>query len=190
MSESFKGHEKSGESHIPHHEAKEHHERLKQHHEKAAERAKDANKEVDQLAKKVEQHAVAKEDYIKAEKPVRAEEHMRTKQDKDHSFETTMHHVRQNMSKPERAFSSFIHKPAVEKTSEVLGKTIARPSGIAGATIAAFIGLLSVYSIAKFAGFELSGSEMPLLLAIGFVAGLVIEWAFKSLRVIISPKKS
>ena len=101
-----------------------------------------------------------------------------------------MHHARQNMSKPERTFSKLIHAPLVEKTSEALGKTVVRPSGIVGATIAAFLGLLSIYSIAKFAGFELSGSEMPLLLATGFIIGLFVEWAFKSARSILFSKRA
>ncbi len=55
---------------------------------------------------------------------------------------TIMHHARSQMSKPEQSFSRFIHTPVVEKTSEVLGKTVARPSGIAGAAIAACDGSL------------------------------------------------
>ena len=190
MSEQHKSssHERTGE--ISNAEIHEHNERMKAHHESAAERARDKAQEREAAHYEAKELAKPKEDYkTETEKPKHTEL-PHTKAEKDHGFDTIMHHVRQNMSKPERAFSGFIHKPVIEKTSEVLGKTVARPSGIAGATIAAFIGLLSIYSIAKFAGFSLSGSEMPLLLAAGFAIGLFAEWAFKSVRVIAAPKKS
>lgn len=104
------------------------------------------------------------------------------------SFNTTMSHVRRHMKPAERSFSKVIHQPTVEKVSEVAGKTIARPSGVAGATIGAFIGLTLVYVVARRIGFELSGSEMPLLLVGGFVAGLFFEWVFKALRSVFTPK--
>lgn len=179
-------HEGSKERHIPVHEVREHQERLKVHHEKAAEQAGRSNKhERETIRHEVHEQAISGAEYHKPQSEQRQPIVPHTKADKEHSFNTIMHHVRQNMSKPERSFSKFIHKPIVEKTSEVAGKTIARPSGIAGAAIAAFIGLFSVYSIARFAGFELSGSEMPLLLAGGFVLGLLSEWMFKSLRSIL-----
>lgn len=182
MSEQRKVREKSGEHHIPVHEAKQHQERLKVHHEQATEKAGRQSHEKAQVRHEVHEQAISGSEYHKPQSEQRQPVVPHSKTDKLHSFNTTMHHVRSQMSKPERTFSKFIHAPAVEKTSEVLGKTVARPSGIAGATIAAFIGLLSVYSIAKFAGFQLSGSEMPLLLGIGFIIGLLSEWVFKSLR--------
>ncbi len=186
MSEHLKTHERAGEHHSQH---TEHHERIKKHHEKAAEKARDLSHEKESIRSEVHEQAVSAEDYT----PQTEQQRVivpHTKADKEHSFNTIMHHVRSNMSKPEQTFSKFIHRPMVEKTSEALGKTIARPSGVAGATVAAFIGLLSIYSIAKFAGFELSGSEMPLLLLAGFGFGLFTEWVFKSVRVLLLPKKS
>lgn len=106
--------------------------------------------------------------------------HHITKQDKAHGFNTLMHHTRQRLNKPEQAFSAIIHHPFIERTSELAGKTIARPSGLLGAALAAGIGILFVYVVAKRTGFTLSGSEAPLLLGAGFVAGLLVEWAVKA----------
>ncbi len=179
--------ERSGERHIPVHEIKEHQERIKVHHENAAEKAGKQNQhEQLKVRHEVHEHAVPASEYSKPLSEKRQPLPAHTKADKEHGFNTIMHHARSQMSKPEQTFSKFIHTPAVEKTSEVLGKTVARPSGVAGAAIAACIGLLSVYSIAKFAGFQLSGSEMPLLLVVGFAAGLFIEWATKSVRAIFA----
>lgn len=188
MSEHVPQHSKrSGERHIPVHEVHSHNERIKTHHEKAAEKAGTQNKHEDlKVRHEVHEQAVPASEYSKPLSEKRQPLPSYTKADKDHSFNTIMHHARSQMSKPERTFSKFIHTPVVEKTSEVLGKTVARPSGIAGAGVAACIGLLSVYSVAKFAGFQLSGSEMPLLLGIGFATGLFVEWASKSLRAIFA----
>lgn len=185
MSEHIKNsHEQHGERHISKAETKQHHERLNENREKAAEQAKNNKHETETIRHEVQDTAISGAEYHKPQSEQRQVTTPQTKADKLHAFDTIMHHVHQSMSKPERAFSSFIHKPVVEKTSETLGKTVARPSGIAGATIAAFIGLFSIYSVAKFAGFELSGSEMPLLLAVGFAAGLLTEWIVKSTKAI------
>lgn len=143
-------------------------------------RKQEAERQIAELAKTKKEHE---------QKPTsenRQPATIRSKADKEYGFRATMHSVRKEMSAPERQFSKFIHRPVVEKVSEVAGKTVARPSGIAGAAVAAFIGLLTVYGIAKFAGFTLSGSEMPLLLAGGFIMGLITEWLVKSLRSIVS----
>lgn len=179
--------EKTGEHHITVHQAKSHTERLKAHHEKAAEQAGKQNQhEQLKVRHEVHEQAVPASEYSKPLSEKRQPLPTYTKADKEHGFNTIMHHARSQMSKPEQSFSKFIHTPVVEKTSEVLGKTVARPSGIAGAAIAACIGLLSVYSVAKFAGFQLSGSEMPILLVIGFATGLFIEWVTKSVRAILA----
>lgn len=165
-----------------------HQERLQKHHEKLAESQNNNRYEQELIRHEVHEQAILAEEYQKPQAERTQPEPRTTKADKERSFNTTMEHTRRHLSRSERRFSKFIHKPAVEKTSEILGKTIARPSGIAGSTIAAFLGLLSVYGIAKFAGFALSGSEMPLLLAIGFILGLIVEWVYKAIIAIFRPK--
>lgn len=176
---------------------KEHHKDTKEHlHKVEAGRAEKAGEhsdiekrhETEHARHEVHEQAISGAEYEQPASEQVQHQPVYDKAAKEHSFNTTMHHVRQNLSKPEKQLSKFIHQPAVEKTSEVLGKTVARPSGIAGATIAAFIGLLSIYSVAKFAGFQLSGSEMPLLLIIGFVIGLFVEWAYKAMRSLVSSR--
>lgn len=153
--------------------------------EKAAEHSKGRKHETEHVRHEVKEHAISGAEYHKPQSEQRQPNPVHTKKDKDHAFDTVMHHVRSEMSAPERTFSRFIHKPAVEKTSEFVGKTVARPSGITGAAVAAALGLFSVYSIARFAGFQLSGSEMPLLLAGGFIIGLITEWFYKSVRSVL-----
>lgn len=158
--------------------------------EKAGEHsASEKHHEADKARYEVQEQAISGAEYEQPTSEQPQHQPVYDKAAKEHSFNTTMHHVRRNLTKPERQLSKFIHQPVVEKTSEVLGKTVARPSGIMGATLAAFIGLLSVYSVAKFAGFQLSGSEMPLLLLLGFVLGLFLEWVYKSSKSIFSKSR-
>jgi len=157
--------------------------------EKAAEHATSGKHEaVDAARHEVHEQAVSGAEYEQPKTEHSQPTPHYTRKDKEHSFNTTMHHVRRQLSRSERQFSKFIHQPVVEKTSEVLGKTVARPSGVIGGTVAAFVGLLSVYSIARFAGFQLSGSEMPLLLGVGFIVGLLTEWVYKAGKSIVGKR--
>lgn len=174
----------SKERHV---EAKEHLKKVEASRaEKAGEHShSEKGNETEHARHEVHEQAISGAEYEQPSSEQPQQQPIYDKAAKEHSFNTTMHHVRRSLSKPERQLSKFIHQPAIEKTSEVLGKTVARPSGIMGATVAAFIGLLSIYSVAKFAGFQLSGSEMPFLLLGGFALGLFLEWIYKSTRSIL-----
>lgn len=176
---------RAGGEHLAQHEIAQHHERIERHHEKSAHHAEAQKDSQETLRSAVESQAISGAEYHTPQAEQRQHITPVTRADKERVFNTVMHQVQNDMSKSERKFSQFIHHPTVEKTSELVGKTVARPSGLIGATTAAAIGLLSVYGIAKFAGFGLSGSEVPLLLGAGFFAGLFIEWCWKSLRSII-----
>lgn len=171
--------------HAHHPEAQAHHERVDKRREQAASHAEKTTTSHEELRNKVETQAVSGAEYHKPLSEKRQQANPTSKVDKERGFDTIMHQAQNEMSKPERAFSQFIHRPGVEKTSEVIGKTVARPSGVIGAALAAGIGLLFVYGIAKSVGFGLSGSEVPILLCIGFATGLFVEWCVKSLRAIL-----
>lgn len=163
------------------------HELEKNRHENAAEALKGKHENAAEASRKqIEKEAISGKEYApqQSEKKSQAQPITR-QQEKNISFQTTMNHVRKDLSRQERVFSKIIHQPLVEKASDMASKTIARPSGIIGGTIAAFIGLLSVYGIARFAGFSLSGSEFPVLIIMGFAAGLFFEWLVKSIRSIL-----
>ena len=191
MSEQSRLHQFGKELHEDSHEIEQHHERLKELHESSAEKAGRNTHHEKEIARHEEhEHATSQTEHAPQQAEQAPPPVPTTKADKTHSFNTIMHHARQNMSKPERTFSKLIHAPLVEKTSEALGKTVVRPSGIVRAPIDAFLCLLSIYSIAKFSVFELSGSEIPLLLSTGFILGLFVEWAFKSARSILFSKRA
>ncbi len=162
------------------HELKKHQEKLDEIRNEKAERLQGSHEKArEEASLSVQQEALPSSEYARPSAEQQAPPVIHTKADRNQSFDTTMSHVRQNLSKPEQTFSKLIHSPVVEKTSEIAGKTVARPSGMVGAAIAGAFGVLSVYGIARFAGFGLTGSEMPLFLLLGFLAGLVVEGVYK-----------
>jgi len=107
------------------------------------------------------------------------------KKQSDESFKKTMNETRQTMSPSDRAFSKIIHNKAIEKTSEVLGNSIARPDAILSGAFAAFILTLTIYIIAKNIGYQLSGFETIAAFIIGWIIGIIYDY----LRIIITGKK-
>ena len=75
-----------------------------------------------------------------------------------------------------RTFSKVIHNPVVEKTSEVVGSTVARPNAILSGSVGAFILVLGVFLIARHYGYQLSGAETIVAFAIGWVVGIVYDF--------------
>lgn len=99
-----------------------------------------------------------------------------TKKDIDNSYRKTLTNVQDQLSAPSRAFSKVIHNPVVEKTSDAIGNTIARPNLIIAGALGA-IASVFVYFIAKRYGYLLSGSEVIVLFVAGWSIGAVIEYA-------------
>lgn len=116
-----------------------------------------------------------------------APEHERiiTKKDKEQSFTTTIREVQSQMSPGNRALSKVIHQPTVEKISDVVGNTVARPNAILTGALVAFLFTASFYLIARFNGYPLSGSETIASFILGWLVGLVIDY----IRLLFTGKK-
>lgn len=91
------------------------------------------------------------------------------------SYNHTMQTVRSEMSAPARAFSKVIHNPVVERTSEVIGSTVARPNAILSGSLFAGLAVLGLYLTARHFGFELRGSETIIAFTLGWAAGIVFD---------------
>lgn len=98
------------------------------------------------------------------------------------AYRRTLKKIRGRLNPAERTLSRVVHHPIVEPISEFSAKTVARPSGVLGGGIAALIGSGVVLYMAKRYGFHYNFSVFLLLLAAGFVAGILIEIATKLLR--------
>lgn len=102
------------------------------------------------------------------------------------SFKQTMKQVQEELPANKRTFSKIIHNKTVEKTSDIVGNTVARPNAMLAGAISAFILTLAVYTIAKTLGYKLSGFETIASFIIGWVIGILYDY----LRVLITGKKS
>ena len=87
-----------------------------------------------------------------------------------------MREVQSQMSAPSRAFSKVIHNKVIEKTSEVVGNSIARPNAILSGAVCSFILVLAVYLIAHTYGYQLSGTETIATFAFGWAIGLIYDY--------------
>ena len=94
---------------------------------------------------------------------------------KDQALFRTLKNLRQHLSPPERGLSKIVHQPVVDAVSEVGGKTVARPSGILGGGICAFLGSLGYLYLAKHIGFHYNYLLFLLLFVGGFAVGIVLE---------------
>lgn len=99
-----------------------------------------------------------------------------TKRQKEDTYRKTLQAIQQDMNSVERTFSKIIHNPVVEKTSEVVGNTVARPAPLLAGAIAALILTAIVYIIAHYFGYLLSGFEWIATFFIGWAIGLIIDW--------------
>lgn len=108
-----------------------------------------------------------------------------TKRERKASYDATMQDVRSHMSGASRAFSTVIHNPTVEKVSDVVGGTIARPNAILSGAVFAFLFTLAIYLVARFNGYALSGTESIASFTLGWLVGLTFDY----LKLVITGKK-
>lgn len=108
-----------------------------------------------------------------------------SKKAKTTSYKKHMKQMQAELPASERAFSKFIHAPFIEKTSEIVGSTIARPNAILSGAIVAFFLVLAVYLIAKNLGYVLSGFETIGAFVLGWVIGVLYDY----FKVLVTGKK-
>jgi hypothetical protein len=108
-----------------------------------------------------------------------------SKKQKEASFKRQMKEIQADQPPVSRAFSKVIHNKAVEKTSDIVGATVARPNAILAGAVTAFVLTLAVYTIAKIYGYPLSGFETIAAFIIGWIGGIVFDY----LRVVVTGKK-
>jgi hypothetical protein len=109
-----------------------------------------------------------------------------SKRELDATYKRTMQQVQSELSSPSRAFSKVIHTKAIERASEALEATVARPNAMLAGAIGAFVLTLAVYLISKYFGYRLSGFETIGGFALGWIAGLLFDY----FKVMITGKRS
>ncbi|HEY0965122.1 MAG TPA: hypothetical protein VGE13_01445 [Candidatus Saccharimonadales bacterium] len=109
----------------------------------------------------------------------------RRKLNTDMSFKKTMTETQSHMSGPSRAFSKFIHVKAVEKASEAVGSTIARPNALLLGSVFAFLFTVVIYVWTKNAGYPLSGFETIAAFIVGYLVGIIVDFV----RIMVTGKQ-
>ena len=153
-------------------------ETLSENREASEQRAEQAAAEAKELAQSKEKHAPQ-------EKQKEIAHHEAPKALRHNSYKQTMKTVQSQMSPASQSFSKIIHNPTIEKASEAIGATVARPNALLAGSICAFLAVASLYATAKFVGFSLSGFE-----TIGaFILGWIIGLGYDLIRLTISGKR-
>lgn len=155
--------------------------------EKNAETAQE--RDTEKLAKTAEKLAEKKEKEAPKVSPAEKRKDTalpNTKAGRKAAFDMTMKETQSHMSAPARAFSKVIHTPAVERTSEVVGATVARPNALLAGSLSAFVVTLVVYMVAKHYGYPLTGTETIAAFIFGWVLGIIFDY----LRVMITGKRA
>lgn len=101
---------------------------------------------------------------------------------KSNAYKQVLKQTQKRLSKSSKMFSNVIHQKTIETVSEVGSKTAARPSGLLGGGIGAFIGSCALLYASKNLGFEYNFSLFIILFCMGFLAGISLEIVFRLFR--------
>lgn len=107
------------------------------------------------------------------------------KKQKNDSYKKTIKQVQKELPIGSRIFSKITHNNMVEKASDTVSTTIARPNAILSGAVFAFIITLLTYTIAKKSGYVLSGFETIGSFILGWIIGIIYDY----LRILITGKK-
>lgn len=134
----------------------------------------------------VERGSAEKKGKEKAASPAKRRHGVVSKKEREASYKHHMKQLQSELKPTQRAFSKFIHNPVIEKTSEVVGSTIARPNAVLAGAVVAFALVLAVYVVSKFYGYTLSGFETIGAFIVGWVLGILYDF----FKVMITGKKA
>ena len=92
------------------------------------------------------------------------------------TLKTELNNIRQRLPFGQKLFSKAIHQPVVRTASELSAKSIARPSGLLGGGLCAFLGSLAYLLFAQYIGLSYNYLLAILFFVFGFIIGICIEF--------------
>jgi hypothetical protein len=161
-------------------------EKLEQTGERPKEKLEDVTREALEKAKALERDHSHKKSERETSPAERRKDGPISKKEREASYKRTMKQVQDELPAPSRAFSKVIHNKVIEKASDVIGGTVARPNAILAGSIAAFVLTLAIFLVARYYGYPLSGAETIAAFIVGWLVGLLYDY----LRLEITGKKS
>ena len=147
---------------------------------------KEARHEALKQAVSVERGSAEKKKGKEASSPAKRRQGVVSKKEREASYKHHMKQLQSELSPAQRTFSKFIHNPVIEKTSEALGSTVARPNAILSGAVVAFFLVLAVYVVSKYYGYTLSGFETIGAFIVGWILGILYDF----FKVMITGKKA
>lgn len=145
-----------------------------------------ARQEALKEAVSVERGSAEKKRKEPASSPAKRRHGVVSKKERDASYKHRVKQIQAELKPGQRAFSKVIHNPVIEKTSEVLGNTVARPNALLAGAMVSFFLVLAVYLVAKHYGYTLSGFETIGAFIVGWVLGVLYDF----FKVMITGKKA
>jgi len=168
-------------SSVEHKGAPKSHEDLKHH-----EVSHGNNEQLETHRSTIEQHAITATETahlgVENEQPKNTHPLIASLQLKTTAWTRQMTRTRKRLRAPDRAFSRVIHSPIVDKPSELIGKTIARPQGMLWGSVIAFIGTSALLWATNYYGYQFNYLLVILLFLGGSLLGLAIEGLTYALR--------
>jgi flagellar biosynthesis/type III secretory pathway protein FliH len=135
----------------------------------------EAERGIEKAREEVNKEAISGREAGSSEHDAKSEPTPTPHRSRKESYEHTMKTVRNELSGPSRAFSKVIHNPVVERTSELVGSTVARPNAILSGSLFAALSVLGLYLMARHYGFSLQGSETIITFVIGWAIGVMFD---------------
>jgi hypothetical protein len=146
--------------------------------------AKGEHKSVEQIQHQVEQAAISGKEYSVGDHDAAPASHSfgTHQQLKYDSYRKTLSHVRSKLTKSEKALSKYIHTKHAERMDELVTRTIARPWGLFGGGLTAFVGSLVVLVFANYLGFRYNFTVFAVLFVFGYLGASILEMVGKLVK--------
>jgi hypothetical protein len=165
-------------------------ERLHEKHEVLKENKEKKEQAIENFAHQAQERAKSSEQIVQeaAAKEYDQEEHepaVINHELKEIAYQRLLKRAQRHLSPYSRTMSKVMHQPAVDAASEVVSKTVGRPSGIIGGGLMALAGTSIYYYLARHYGYSYTPFVFIILMAVGFVIGWCAELIYKSVRILI-----
>lgn len=167
------------------HRSGEHHVSKKEHHPRSQESQPDRGEQLAASREAVERQAKSSQELTNLD---RSTEHKQpatpppTRELQDMAKDRLLRTIRRQLPGPERVLSKFVHARPVEVLSSAGEKTVARPYGLLGGGLAAFLGSALTFYMAKHYGFRYNLLLFFTFFIAGYIVATVIEVIVRALR--------
>jgi len=137
-------------------------------------------KQIEQIRSNASREALSGKEYSRSEHHKKDIKSIKiNKQTKRAAYMRSLHRAQTHLSQKERTFSRIVHRPTIEKISNIASQTIARSSGLLFGSIFAFAGTILFVWFSRRFGIQYNYFIMILLFCGGYLVGVLVEFAWR-----------